>query len=828
MAPITLAMSALDTVVEVADQAGDISRFPDPGTLGYDAWMWPRGLGFAAVVDADRAGVAEKVRVTARSVFDQELTVTRGPSPLAVAASGWWIVAAVSADTIEQIDDRIFDLVAGELVRDINVEMADLRADDAEFAGKPWFDVTHTDFGATGDGVTDDGPAVEAAMDAAVAIGGGVVYFPRGTYLLTTWTATGYSPGGSAELILLGDAQGSLIQGDGTDDFLDVDAVVVARNLEFTAFGIVFNLNGATGTVDRFEAADCKSSASTYFVRWDTPGASAKYTRITIARNRLLTSGEVAISLNDGAVGLGWDGLDILDNFIDGGASSTMYTGIKVGYAVTAAVDATQALWNNIRVAGNVVRRVNGDTGATGATHSRGIVVYGTQADISGNRVETVDGDAAAAFQNVGIQAGIRYGAIRGNQIRGISGTVLRNVGILLYGTRKDNGSPTIPYLHSVDVSGNTVTYDAATVDPVGIGLQFGGSELSIHDNHVFDAEFGVYGVSGTNTQERLRVVGNTLRLVTGGSGMIFNGGGSDWRIDGNVISGGIEGVRIVPTAGGLSRVSVSQNQIDATTDGIILAGDQAVSGIVIVGNHTADATDGVQLANSTVAPDEVLIALNDFQGATNLINITGLAPTNYRAILSQVQDSRAQTRFEHDLRVGDGAWDGEHLILGTRRFWVDTSGAARVKASVPASSLDGLVVGPYTSSEWDGAHPTFGAFHLWVDTGGIPRIKSSAPASSLDGSALAVNAPTYLENSITSSIQITGGGAWVQNNVTVSGALPGEVSFGEHENNIPQVIINTVVDATDNVRCTFVRTGVAGSVFNIPSGTQRAGVIRS
>ncbi|QHC65178.1 hypothetical protein GSU68_00395 [Rathayibacter sp. VKM Ac-2759] len=38
------------------------------------------------------------------------------------------------------------------------------------------------DYGATGDGSTDDLPAIDAAIDAALATYGGVVYFPRGIY----------------------------------------------------------------------------------------------------------------------------------------------------------------------------------------------------------------------------------------------------------------------------------------------------------------------------------------------------------------------------------------------------------------------------------------------------------------------------------------------------------------------------------------------------------------------------------------------------------------------------------------------------------------------
>lgn len=45
--------------------------------------------------------------------------------------------------------------------------------------------VSVKDFGATGDGVTNDRAACQAAIDAVRAAGGGTVYFPAGTYLLT-------------------------------------------------------------------------------------------------------------------------------------------------------------------------------------------------------------------------------------------------------------------------------------------------------------------------------------------------------------------------------------------------------------------------------------------------------------------------------------------------------------------------------------------------------------------------------------------------------------------------------------------------------------------
>lgn len=55
----------------------------------------------------------------------------------------------------------------------------------AKFKGPdPWIDVTHPDYGAVGDGSTDDTAAIVAAL-AAVPASGAIVYFPPGTYKVT-------------------------------------------------------------------------------------------------------------------------------------------------------------------------------------------------------------------------------------------------------------------------------------------------------------------------------------------------------------------------------------------------------------------------------------------------------------------------------------------------------------------------------------------------------------------------------------------------------------------------------------------------------------------
>src|SRR5256884_6932863 len=48
----------------------------------------------------------------------------------------------------------------------------------------PLFDVPAAPYHARGDGSADDGPTIQAAIDDAAAVGGGIVFLPAGTYLL--------------------------------------------------------------------------------------------------------------------------------------------------------------------------------------------------------------------------------------------------------------------------------------------------------------------------------------------------------------------------------------------------------------------------------------------------------------------------------------------------------------------------------------------------------------------------------------------------------------------------------------------------------------------
>lgn len=101
------------------------------------------------------------------------------------------------------------------------------------------------DYGATGDGITDDSGAISAALAAAGTTG--VVYFPPGTYQIG---ATKYSITGTTKL--MGSGTLSTILSDGT--------------------GVVFTITSGSGTVVKDLEFDQDSTAF-MVTRWDASGA---------------------------------------------------------------------------------------------------------------------------------------------------------------------------------------------------------------------------------------------------------------------------------------------------------------------------------------------------------------------------------------------------------------------------------------------------------------------------------------------------------------------------------------------------------------------------
>ncbi len=61
------------------------------------------------------------------------------------------------------------------------------------FSNNPFPEVNLRDFGAVGDGEADDGPALQSALDALAAAGGGTLFVPAGSYALVTPVVKNFS-----------------------------------------------------------------------------------------------------------------------------------------------------------------------------------------------------------------------------------------------------------------------------------------------------------------------------------------------------------------------------------------------------------------------------------------------------------------------------------------------------------------------------------------------------------------------------------------------------------------------------------------------------------
>lgn len=96
------------------------------------------------------------------------------------SASAWVEYTVPTSAAAENVSYD--NVTSGLAATNAQAAIDELAAGGGGGTGLGWFDVTA--YGATGDGLTDDTVAIQDAIDAAAAAGGGVVYFPAGVYVV--------------------------------------------------------------------------------------------------------------------------------------------------------------------------------------------------------------------------------------------------------------------------------------------------------------------------------------------------------------------------------------------------------------------------------------------------------------------------------------------------------------------------------------------------------------------------------------------------------------------------------------------------------------------
>ena len=269
---------------------------------------------------------------------------------------------------------------------------------------KDWISIK--DFGAVGDGITDDTAAIQAALNYANSIGGGVVFIPPGRYRkgdaagtsLIMYSNTTIKGVGDSSVIFFDDRDTVARSGN---DFLLASNVSNIGFEDFKVEGTVLTYLNATNQKQLFTGTNIDG---------------LRFVNVTIEKVRYMATA--------------------FDNVRNG-----YFAGNRLDYVIADGLRCTQS--SNIVITGNTLRRVTDDC----------IAVHSQDAVTTPNSGVVISSNVIEACQGIKVM-GAKSVSITNNVIR----RSLRNpIDVLLPATGSEGNSP----VFAVDVSHNIIS-DAA------------------------------------------------------------------------------------------------------------------------------------------------------------------------------------------------------------------------------------------------------------------------------------------------------------------------------------------------------------------------------
>ena len=425
--------------------------------------------------------------------------------------------------------------------------------------------VNVADYGAVGDGATDDTAAVQAALT-SVPAAGALVCVPPGTYLISQPLSI------RSNTYLKGSGAGTVFKRTGSSD-----AVFFSSSVnQVTVESIAIDLDGAQGATPDIKSfatgLGFRTQCSDIRIRdiqvFDSTGTNVccrhgilvlESSRVWIERNRL-TNG---LRLKAGGVG---DKLIIEGNVISDANDN----------AITVATDASPSVTTNYVIRNNIVE------------DARGVYIY------VGDDGATVDG---LVYENIIIDGNILVGNAR--------------AGMLLVRLASKTSRVTISNNTLVSTSTSPFQYSAGIQTTIQTATGKSGAGFLIANNTV-DGCFDHAGI-WVQSLEHARVVHNHVSNSTPGDGIRLESLNAA-IVEGNVVTKGQRGVW---WCGDCFRMSMIGNCItDCTGDGVVFAprsGSALAISAVLLGNIVRD-NAGAGIREVVAAPIGTRYLFNDLR----------------------------------------------------------------------------------------------------------------------------------------------------------------------------------------------------------------------